>query len=103
MNREHIITDQNLADSNFDILDGTDVRLMLRPNLQVTSTLESLKNEQTKKKAIFDLKNLLQVTPVGMSRTTFLSRVICEDTIVEKRPDVKFIFLLIGYLATSFC
>jgi hypothetical protein len=52
-----------LNDPNFEIPDGTDVKLMLRPNLQVTSTLDALKNEQLKKKAIFDLKTLLQVFP----------------------------------------
>ena len=52
---------QALQDPKFDIPDGTFVKLILRPNLQVQAALESLRNENTQKKAIFDLKNQLQV------------------------------------------
>jgi len=57
---EVIITQENLQDPKFDIPDGTFVKLILRPNLQVQAALESLRNETTQKKAIFDLKNQLQ-------------------------------------------
>jgi len=57
---EHIISQENLLDTSFELVPNSVVKLIVRPNLQVQSALEALKNEATQKRAIFDLKNQLQ-------------------------------------------
>ncbi len=51
-----------LGDPKFTIPYNAIVKLVIRPNLQCQAVLEALKNDNTKKKAIFDLKKQLEVT-----------------------------------------
>lgn len=60
---DKVLTDAMLKDPHFEIPEGSDLKLNVRPNLQVNSVLEQLKNgtAEGKKKAMFDLKKQLEV------------------------------------------